>query len=216
MERTMIRVLLVDGHQMFREGVCSCLANAPNICVVGQAGTASEAVVLIASTNPTVVVFDVRLPDAAGVDFARHVRSEWPTIKLVTLTGYDYTEYVRAMLRAGVDGYVLKSASHSSLVEALRDIVAGGLVLPPQIAAKAVRGSSSTLAVDMTREPDTLTMRELEVMELVHQGFRNGEIGERLTISSRTVEAHVSNIVAKMGVRNRTDAVRIAQEHQMI
>jgi DNA-binding NarL/FixJ family response regulator len=212
----MNRVLLVDGHQMFREGVCSCLANAPNICVVGQAGTASEAVALIASTNPTVVVFDVRLPDAAGVDFARHVRSEWPTIKLVTLTGYDYTEYVRAMLRAGVDGYVLKSASHSSLVEALRDIVAGGLVLPPQIAANAVRGSSSTLAVDMTREPDTLTMRELEVMELVHQGFRNGEIGERLTISSRTVEAHVSNIVTKMGVRNRTDAVRIAQEHQMI
>ena len=88
--------------------------------------------------------------------------------------------------------------------------------MPPQIAAKAVSGSSSTLAVDMTREPDTLTMRELEVMELVHQGFRNGEIGERLTISSRTVEAHVSNIVAKMGVRNRTDAVRIAQEHQMI
>ena len=83
----MIRVLLVDGHQMFREGVCSCLANAPDICVVGQAGTASEAVALIASTNPTVVVFDVRLPDAAGVDFARHVRSEWPTIKLVTLTG---------------------------------------------------------------------------------------------------------------------------------
>jgi DNA-binding NarL/FixJ family response regulator len=193
----MIRVLLVDGHQMFREGVCSCLANAPDICVVGQAGTASEAVALIASTNPTVVVFDVRLPDAAGVDFARHMRSEWPTIKLVTLTGYDYTEYVRAMLRAGLDGYILKSASHSSLVEALRDIVAGGLVLPPQIAAKAVRGSSSTLAVDMTREPDTLTMRELEVMELMHQGFRNGEIGERLTISSRTVEAHVSNIVAK-------------------
>jgi DNA-binding NarL/FixJ family response regulator len=209
----MIRVLLVDGHQMFREGVCSCLANDPDICLVGQAGTAAEAVALIPSTQPTVMVFDVRLPDAAGFDLACQVRSEWPTIKLVTLTGYDYTEYVRAMLRAGVDGYILKSASHSSLVEAIREVVAGGLVLPPQIAAKAVRGSSPTMAVAMTREPDSLTMRELEVMELVHQGFRNGEIGERLTISSRTVDAHVSNIVAKMGARNRTDGVRIAQEH---
>ena len=212
----MIRVLLVDGHQMFREGVCSCLANDPDICVVGQAGSVAEALKLIPSTQPTVVVFDVRLPDAAGVDLARQVRSEWPTIKLVTLTGYDYTEYVRAMLRAGVDGYIMKSASHSSLVEAIREVVAGGLVLPPQIAAKAVRGSSPTMAVAMTREPDSLTMRELEVVELVHQGFRNGEIGARLTISSRTVEAHVSNIVAKMGARNRTDAVRIAREHQLI
>ena len=78
----MIRVLLVDGHQMFREGVCSCLANDPDICVVGQAGTAAQAVNLIAATDPTVVVFDVRLPDAAGVDLARQIRLEWPLIKL--------------------------------------------------------------------------------------------------------------------------------------
>ena len=212
----MIRVLLVDGHQMFREGVCSCLAHDPDICVVGQVGTVSDALHLIPSVLPTVVVFDIRLPDAAGVDLARQVRQRWPEVKLITLTGYDYTEYVRSLLRAGVDGYILKSASHRALVEALREVIAGGLVLPPQIAAKAVRGTSPTLAVDITREPDTLTMRELEVMELVHQGCRNSEIGNRLTISPRTVEAHVSNIVAKMGARNRTDAVRIAQEHRMI
>ena len=212
----MIRVLLVDGHQMFREGVCSCLAHNPDICVVGQVGTAVEALQLIPTIQPTVIVFDVRLPDAAGVDLARQVRHQWPEIKLVTLTGYDYTEYVRAMLRVGVDGYILKRASHRSLVDALREVAAGGLVLPPQIAAKAMRGGSSTLAVDIAREPDTLTMRELEVMELIHQGCRNGEIGERLDISPRTVEAHVSNIVAKMGARNRTDAVRIAREHQLL
>jgi DNA-binding NarL/FixJ family response regulator len=102
------------------------------------------------------------------------------------------------------------------LVDALREVAAGGLVLPPHIAAKAVRGSSPTPGLDITRQPDTLTMRELEVMELIHQGCRNGEIGNRLDISPRTVEAHVSNIVAKMGARNRTDAVRIAQEHQLI
>ncbi len=212
----MIRVLLVDGHQMFREGVCSCLAHDPDICVVGQVGTTAEALHLIPTALPTVVVFDVRLPDGAGVDLARQVHQGWPEVKLLTLTGYDYTEYVRAMLRAGVDGYILKSASHQSLVDALREVSAGGLVLPPHIAAKAVRGSSSTPGLDITRQPDTLTMRELEVMELVHQGCRNGEIGNRLDISPRTVEAHVSNIVAKMGARNRTDAVRIAQEHQLI
>jgi DNA-binding NarL/FixJ family response regulator len=212
----MIRVLLVDGHQMFREGVCSCLAHDPDICVVGQVGTAAEALHLIPTALPTVVVFDVRLPDAAGVDIARQVHQGWPKVKLLTLTGYDYTEYVRAMLRAGVDGYILKNASHQSLVDALREVAAGGLVLPPHIAAKAVRGSSPTPGLDITRQPDTLTMRELEVMELVHQGCRNGEIGNRLDISPRTVEAHVSNIVAKMGARNRTDAVRIAREHQLI
>ena len=151
MERVWLRGLLVACEQMFREGVCSCLASDPDSCVVDQAGTVAEAVAIIASTDPTVVVFDVRLPDGAGVDLARQVRSEWPTIKLVTLTGYDYTEYVRAMLRAGVDGYILKSASHSSLVEALRDVTAGGLVLPPQIASKDVRGSSPTLPADITR-----------------------------------------------------------------
>jgi len=212
----MIRVLLVDGHQMFREGVCSCLAHDPGICVVGQVGTAAEALHLIPTALPTVVVFDVRLPDAAGVDLARQVHQGWPEVKLLTLTGYDYTEYVRAMLRAGIDGYILKSASPQSLVDTLREVSTGGLVLPPHIAAKAVRGSSPTPGLDITRQPDTLTMRELEVMELIHQGCRNGEIGNRLDISPRTVEAHVSNIVAKMGARNRTDAVRIAQEHQLI
>ncbi len=108
----MICVLLVDGQQMFREGVSSCLSQATNICVVGQAGTIAEALELIASVAPTIVAFDVRLPDGVGADLVRRIHEHWPSIKLVTLTGYDYTEYVRAMLRAGVDGYILKSASH--------------------------------------------------------------------------------------------------------
>jgi len=206
----MIRVLLVDGQQMFREGVSSCLSQATDICVVGQAGTIAEALELIPSVEPTIVTFDVRLPDGAGADLARRVREQWPLIKLVTLTGYDYTEYVRAMLRASVDGYILKSASHQSLFDALREVAAGGLVLPPQIAAKVMRGSSTSMAAHIAREPDALTLRELEVMELVHKGLRNGEISQNLSISTRTVEAHVSNIVSKMGARNRTCYSRIS------
>ncbi len=211
-----LRVLLVDDHQMFREGIRSRLNSEPDIEVVGEAASPEEAVLLIPQVNPTVAILDIRLSDSSGIELARTLRSQWPQLKLLMLTGYDYDQYVRALVRVGIDGYLLKEAPQEKLVEALREIASGGTVLPPLIASKVMRSIARNPTTLADPRPDELTIRELEVLELMHQGLRNSDIGENLSISPRTVEGHVANIVSKLGAQSRIDAVQIASQTGLI
>lgn len=211
-----LRVILIDDHQMFREGIRRRLEEEPDLQVVGEAGSAQEAIRMVNDANPTLAILDIRLPDMSGIELARILKNRWPELKLLILTGYDFAQYVRAMARVGIDGYLLKDAPQETLVQAIREIVAGGVVLPPRIASKVMRSYSESAGIDQGREVEKLTVRELEVLELVYQGFRNAEIGERLSISPRTAEGHVRSIVSKLGAQSRTEAVRIAVEHNMI
>jgi DNA-binding NarL/FixJ family response regulator len=213
---TLLQVLIVDDHRMFREGVRSRLEQEPDIQVVGEASSGQEAFALVEQTNPTIVTLDIRLPDTSGIEVARLLRQQHPELKILILSAYDFDQYVETTVRLGVDGYLLKDSSQEKLVQALREIASGGVVLPPHIASKLMRTYSTRRAVFREREPDELTVRELEVVELMAHGLRNIEIARRLLISVRTVEAHVSNIMAKLGAQSRTEAVQIAIEEGLI
>ena len=210
-----IRILIVDDQRMFREGIRARLEREPDIQIVGEAATAEEAIKLVQTTNPSTVLVDIRLPDASGIDLAKRLRKDWPDMKILVLTGYDFDQYVQAMARIGVDGYLLKDAPQDALVEAIRDIVAGGAALSPQIASKVLRGYSTVGSASLEHAVGDLTVRELDILELIHLGLTNPGIAEKLSISPRTVEAHVGNIMAKLGVPSRSEAVRIAVERRL-
>ncbi len=213
---TPIRVLIVDDQRMFREGIRAHLEQEPDIQMVGEAASAEQALDQIPQTYPSIVVLDIRLPGTSGIETARLMRQRWPDLKILILTGYDFEQYVRATVRIGIQGYLLKDAPQEALTEAIRTVAGGEVALPPTVATKLLR----SYAVDALRPrdvaPGELTVRELEVLELMHEGHRNAEIGDRLSISARTVEGHVSNIIAKLGAQTRTEAVRLALEGRLI
>jgi DNA-binding NarL/FixJ family response regulator len=210
-----LKIVLVDDHQMFREGVKFRLDQERDFQVIGEAGSAAEAISLIEQTLPDIVVLDIRLPDKSGIELARVLRDRWSDLKILMLTGYDFDQYVRALARLGIDGYVLKDSPQEALVQAIRDIGAGGVVLPPNIASKVMRGYTNHVT---GRDTDVweLTLRELDVLELLFEGLKNAEIASKLSISIRTVEVHVRNLMSKLGAQSRTDAVRIALDRGLI
>lgn len=211
-----IKVLIVDDHQMFREGVRKRLEQEDNICVVGEAGTAEEAMSQVEQTKPNIVILDIRMPGLSGIEIARRMRRQWPDLKILMLSSYDFDQYVSAAARIGIQGYLVKDAPQDELVKAIRIVAAGGAALPPRIASKVMRSYSTS----PPHLPDgllgELTVRELDVLELMYQGHRNIDIAGHLSISPRTVEAHISNIISKLGAQSRTEAVHIAFEKGFI
>jgi DNA-binding NarL/FixJ family response regulator len=210
-----LRILIVDDHRMFREGIRSRLNKEADVEVVGEAGSAEEALALAQEANPSIVILDIRLPDMSGIELIRLLRGRWPELKILVLTGYDFDQYVRAAAREGIEGYLLKDAPQEALVQALRDIALGGAVIPPGIASKVMRNYASSASVTRRRLSE-LTLREIEIVELIYQGLRNVEIARRLSISVRTVEAHVGSIMAKLEAQSRTEAAYIALEKGLI
>ena len=211
-----LRILIVDDHQMFREGIRRRLEQEPDITVVGEAASAEDAMAEVSRTDPTIVLLDIRLPGTSGIELARQLRQQWPDLKILVLTGYDFDQYVRAVARVGVSGYLLKTAPQDAVVHAIREVAAGGAVLPPSIASKVLKHYSVDSSVVREGMMGELTLRETEVLELLHQGIRNADIAKRLTISPRTVEAHVSSIISKLGAQSRTGAIRVAVEKGLI
>lgn len=211
-----IKVLIVDDHLMFREGIRSRLARHSRFKVIGEAASAEEAIKIMQQVVPSIVILDIRMEGRSGIDLARQLRREWPEVKILVLSGYDFDQYVRALARIGIHGYLLKDRPQKDLIEALDEIARGGVVLPPRIASKIMRSYASD-SVSENRSPRwDLTVREIEVLESLHEGLRNAEIASRLNISPRTVETHVSSIISKLGARSRTEAVRRAIQESLI
>ncbi len=211
-----VKVLIVDDHRMFREGIRSRLARHTRFRVIGEAANADEAIKIMQQAAPSIVILDIRMPGPSGIDLARRLRREWPDVKILVLSGYDFDQYVRAFARIGIHGYLLKDCPQEALVEALDEIARGGVVLPPRIASKVMRSYASDSANEGRNPRWDLTVREIEILESVHEGLRNADIASRLDISTRTVETHVSSIISKLGARSRTDAVRKAVQEGLI
>ena len=161
------------------------------------------------------VLLDIRLPNMSGIEAARLLRARFPGLRLLILIGYDFDQYVRAAARAGIQGYLLKDSPQEALIDAIREIANGGTVLAPSVASKVIQNLAVTSGA-RPRERWELTIREIEILEMLYQGLRNSEIAGRLALSQRTVEAHVGNIIAKLGAQSRTEAVRIAVEKKVI
>jgi len=203
-----IRVLLVEDHVLVREGTKALLQGDLGIEVIGEADTANDALRLIKELAPDVILLDIRLREGNGIDVARALQKQRSTARVLVVSSYDYEQYVTALTRAGVSGYVLKDVGPEELIHAVHEVSAGRGVLTGAIAATVLE----TIARSPREEAPTamLTARELEVLELMMQRCKNPEIAQRLGISARTAEQHVANIRSKLGAASRIEAVQIA------
>jgi DNA-binding NarL/FixJ family response regulator len=209
MSRT-IRILLADDHPVVRDGLAAMLATQPDFEVVGEAGTGAEAVTEAARLRPDVVLMDLEMPELDGIEAIRRLRAADPSVQVVVLTAFDTDERIVGSLQAGAQGYLLKGVPRAEIFAAIRTVSAGGALIPPVVASKLLR------QVRAAESPDALTAREIEVLALVAAGLANKEIAERLSITERTVKFHVSAVLSKLGVKNRTQAARMAREQGLI
>ncbi|MFD9698641.1 response regulator [Lentzea sp. NPDC059081] len=205
----MIRLLIVDDQAAVRDGLAVMLDLDPGITVVGTASDGRQAVAAVEELTPEVVLMDLNMPVMGGAEATAALRVSHPDLPVVVLTTFDDDESILAALRAGARGYLTKDADRGTIVEAVRGAHAGNAILDPAVQSRlldlASRGPAKPLGVD-------LTAREREVLDLIGQGLRNGEIARRLFISEATVKTHINNLFAKAGLHSRADAVRLALE----
>ena len=211
-----IRVLLVDDQALFREGLETLLSVHKDIQVVGEASNGQEAVEVAASVRPDVVLMDVRMPVLNGVGATRRLKKALPQCRVIVLTTFDDDEYVFDALRAGAVGYLLKDVASAQLVEAIRAAARGESILEPSVAAKVIaeftRVSSMVPSAQMEQLVEPLSERELEILGLIARGASNKEIADQLFIAEGTVKNHVTHILGKLGVRDRTQAALKGRE----
>jgi DNA-binding NarL/FixJ family response regulator len=202
-----IRVLLADDHVLVRQGIRQFLEDADDIEVVAEANDGAEAIRLIQEHQPEVAVLDIRMPEMTGIEATRRIKTQFPQVRVLILTAYDDDPYVFALLQAGADGYVLKTASADELVRAVRTVYEGQSALSPEITSKVVRQMTSGKPAGAVEQVESLTERELDVLRLAAQGKTNRAIGSDLGISHRTVQGHLASIYGKLSVNSRTEAV---------
>lgn len=199
-----IRVLLADDHAVVRAGIRQFLEHAPDITVVAEADDGAMARALIAEQRPDVAVLDIQMPEASGIEVTRWVRANHPQVGVLVLTAYDDDPYVMAVLQAGANGYVLKTARPADIIQAVRDVYEGKSALDPVITGKLMAQLAGQRSMP---KYEPLTERELEVLALAAQGYTNKAVGVQLGISDRTVQGHLAKIYAKLEASSRTEAV---------
>ena len=202
-----IRILIADDHPIVREGLSAVLETQPDFAIVGDAANGTQAVERAAALHPDVILLDLQLPELDGVAALRAIRAADPAARVIIFTAFDTDERILSAVQAGAQGYLLKGAPREELFQAIRVVHAGGSLLQPVVAARLLRQVSATPAL-----PESLTERELEVLRLLAKGRQNKEIAGELVISERTVKFHVSAILAKLRVGNRTEAVSKAAQ----
>lgn len=204
------RIVVVDDHPMFRQGVVATLSRAPGFEVVGEAETLTEAYHQIRLSSPDIVLLDVDLPDGTGVEAIETIQASCPGVRVVMLTVADQSEVIIQAMRSGASGYLLKGASATDLITALRAISRGDVYTSPQVASRVL--------TDISRPPTPryaeLTERERAVFDLVGEGLTNREIADRLSLSEKTVKGHVTIVMQKLGVRNRVQAALVAAKER--
>ena len=205
-----MKVLLAEDHKIVRQGTRLYLESM-GIEVIGEATNGREAIELAGRLLPDVVVMDIHLPELTGVEATRRIRYDYPEIRILVLTAYDEPAYVHALLDAGADGFILKTAELSELFKTLNEVAIGHKAFDADILARAEKHITG-----MTAQIEGLTDRELEVLAHAGSGKTNKEIGRLLFISDRTVQGHLKNIYQKFGVTTRTEAVTIGLQHGFI
>ena len=206
-----IRLLIVDDHAVVRQGLRAFLRLQEGIEVVGEAGSAADAVDVAAAASPDVVLLDLVMPDGNGVGALRRLLEVAPGTRVLILTSFADDAQVFAAMAAGASGYLLKDIDPQALADAIRDVNAGRPALHPSVAARLMRqGSSGRIA------RDNLTARERDVLRLVVEGLANKQIAQRLGIGEKTIKTHVSRVLAKLGVADRTQAAVLAIREGLI
>jgi DNA-binding NarL/FixJ family response regulator len=207
-----ISVLIADDHPLFRDGIRTLLLAAPDMEIVGEAETGDQAVKLAAQWQPDVVLMDIQMPGINGIDATRQINYASPHIAVLMVTMFDDDGSVFSAMRAGARGYILKGAKHDEIQRAIRAAGNGEAIFSPTVAARMMEFFSTI----QPRKPfplfPELTNREREVLDLIAEGYKNPEIADKLVLSSKTIRNHVSNILSKLQVADRTQAVLKARE----
>lgn len=203
-KKSQIRIILADDHAVVRAGIRQFLESAGDIQVVAEAEDGKRAITQIEAHKPDVAVLDIQMPEASGIDVTRWIRSQQESVGVLILTAYDDDPYVMAVLRAGANGYVLKTAAPDEIIQAVRDVHAGKSAIDPVIAGKLMNQLTQETSPQVVSK---LTDRELEVLSLVAKGYTNKAIGHQLGISDRTVQGHLAHIFDKLQASSRTEAV---------
>jgi NarL family two-component system response regulator LiaR len=203
-----ITIVIADDHTLVREGTRQCLEREDDFEVVAEAADGHEAVRLVNELKPNVAIVDIAMPNLNGIEAAKQIKKAQPGTAVLALSAYDDDEYIYALLEAGADGYLLKNVRGQQLVDAIRDVCAGEVVLDPHVARKVVQWFGSLSRGQRTENGgNCLSERELEVLKLAAKGMSNKEIAAQLALSVRTVQSHLGHIFDKLGVSSRTEAV---------
>jgi DNA-binding NarL/FixJ family response regulator len=212
-----MKIIIVDDHVLFREGLAAIVRSEPDIEVIGQAGTVQEAIEVVLDLKPDMVLMDFGLPDGNGADATRAILKEYPACKIIFLTMSEEDEDLFAAIRSGAKGYLLKNMRPTRLVSTLRSVQKGESALSRSMTLRLMEELARTKEPPRSGEGDpTLTRRELEVLRELAAGLSNQEIAERLFISENTVKYHVHSILEKLNLSDRRDAAIYAREHRLL
>ena len=209
-----IRILIADDHPIVRDGLSAVLETQSDFEIVGQAANGQQAVTQAITSHPDVILLDLELPDIDGVAALQAIRAATPRARVIVFTAFDTDERILGAVQAGAQGFLLKGAPREELFQAIRVVHAGGSLIQPVVAARLLRQVTNSATETNPRE--ALTDRELEVLHLLAKGRQNKEIASELMISERTVKFHVSAILSKLGVGNRTEAVARAAQMGLV
>jgi DNA-binding NarL/FixJ family response regulator len=212
-----IRVLLADDQALVRGGFRMILGVRPDLEVVGEAGDGAEAIALTAALQPDVVLMDVRMPGVDGLEATRQIIASGSPARIIVLTTYDADEYVFAALRAGASGFMLKDVRPADLVDAIRIVARGDALLAPSVTRRIIEQfADRPVKPELGTALESLTQREREVLVLLARGNSNAELAAELFVTEGTIKTHVSSLLAKLGLRDRVQAVVLAYESGLI
>lgn len=210
-----IRILIADDHGVIRAGLRALLAGFPDMDVVGEASDGSEVLGMTIELKPDIVLMDLSMPNIGGIEATRLLLQSAPNVRILILTVHEDASLLKEVIRAGAAGYVVKRAAQEDLIHAIRVVARGDLYVHPSMtrALFAEPAPGSTVSVS---EIETLTLREIEVLQLLAKGHTNRQIAEQLSLSPRTVEGHRANLSAKLGLHSRVELVEYAEKHGLL
>ncbi len=204
------RILIVDDHPMTREGIVQLIDKESDLMISAQAGTAREAMAAVAAEKPDLVLLDLNLPDKGGIELLKDLKAQDPSIRTLVLSMHEEEIYADRALRAGASGYIMKVEGGKVLLDAIRRVLDGELAVSAEVSKRIVRGYGRTPAGEGRGYVERLSDREMEVFSLLGTGMRTREIGDRLHVSAKTVEAHRSNIKAKLSIDTAAELIAYA------